>query len=95
MIRKAALVLASVSLVTGLSLPGISQTNADLQEFFKNSVGLSQDQIAEIRNGKAIARVVKSRTPAEIFVFGAVYVKAAVQFALDFDRPKTRAGRTG
>jgi hypothetical protein len=90
MIRKAALLLASISLVTGLSLPGVSQTTSELQDFFKNSVGLSQDQIAEIRNGKAIAKVVKSRTPAEIFIFGAVYVKATpesyVKFAMDFDR---------
>jgi len=40
--------------------------------------------------GRIVAKVLKSRTPAEIFVFGAVYIKATpesyVQLAGDFDR---------
>ena len=42
--------------------------------FFREYVGLNDDQIATIRSGKALARVLESRTPDEVFVFGAVYV---------------------
>ena len=45
-------------------------------QFFRDYVGLKEDQIATIRNGKAIARVIESRTPDEVFVFGSVYVRA-------------------
>jgi hypothetical protein len=90
MIRSAAIVFIYASLVTGLSLSGASQTSAELQDYFKNSIGLSQEQIADIRGGKSVGKVMKSRTPDEIFVWGAVYVKASpesyVQFASDFDR---------
>ena len=90
MIRSAAIVLRFSSLMIGLSLPALSQTNGELQDYFKNSIGLSQEQIADIRGGKSVGKVMKSRTPDEIFVWGAVYVKASsesyVQFASDFDR---------
>lgn len=89
MSRIAAIALL-VSLVAEFSPPGICQTSAELQDYFKNSVGLSQDQIADIRGGKAVGKVLQSRTPDEIFVFGAVYVNAPpesyLRFATDFDR---------
>ena len=44
--------------------------------FFRDYVGLNDDQIATIRKGKALARVLESRTPDEVFVFGAVYVES-------------------
>jgi hypothetical protein len=90
MIRSTAIVLTLSSLMTGLSLPVLSQTRSELQDYFKNSVGLSQEQIADIGGGEAVSKVMKSRTPDEIFVWGAVYVKASpesyIQFARDFDR---------
>ena len=90
MIRKAALRFGCVVMATGLSLPGISQTTPELQKFFRNSIGLNPYQIADISAGKAVSKVLESRTPAEIFVFGAVYIKAApvsyIQFATDFNR---------
>ena len=42
--------------------------------FFREFVGLNEDQIGAIRSGKAVAKVVESRTPDEVFVFGSVYV---------------------
>jgi hypothetical protein len=45
-------------------------------KFFRDYVGLHEDQITAIRNGKAVAKIVESRTPDEVFVFGAVYVKS-------------------
>jgi len=90
MIRTTAMVVVYVSLMIEFSLPGACQTSAQLQDYFKNSIGLSQDQIADIRGGKAIGKVLPSRIPAEIFVFGAVYINAPAEsylrFATDFDR---------
>ena len=51
---------------------------------------MSEDQIVDIRSGKAIAKAMPSRTPAEVFLFGAIYIHAApesyLRFAHDFDR---------
>src|SRR5208283_4884542 len=68
-------------------------TKADGQDepyrFFREFVGLNEDQIGAIRSGKAVARVVESRTPDEVFVFGSVYVEASpekyVELASDVD----------
>ncbi len=51
--------------------------------FFREFAGLNEDQIAAIRSGKAIAKVVESSTPDEVFVFGAVYVKASPESYLE------------
>ena len=57
--------------------------------FFREFVGLSEDQIGAIRSGKAVAKVVESRTADEVFVFGSVYVEASperyVELASDVD----------
>jgi len=47
-----------------------------VEQFFREYIGLNNDQIAEIRAGKAVARILDSRTPDEVFVFGAVYVQS-------------------
>lgn len=58
-------------------------------KFFREYIGLSDDQIANIRNGKALAKVIQSRTPDEVFVFGSVYVESTpekyLKFASDID----------
>lgn len=46
-------------------------------KFFREYARLNDDQIAAIRNGKALARVVESPSPDEVFIFGAVYVEAS------------------
>jgi len=62
---------------------------AEPNNFFREYVGLSDEQIKQIRSGKAIAKIIESRTPDEVFVFGSVYIKAApeqyLKFALDLD----------
>jgi len=45
-------------------------------KFFREYVELSDDQIRAIHSGKAVAKVLPSRTPDEVFVFGAVYVES-------------------
>src|SRR6202795_1839597 len=51
--------------------------------FFREFVGLSEDQIAAIRSGKPVAKVIDSRTPDEVFVFGSVYVEASPEKYLE------------
>jgi len=62
----------------------------DVEAYFRRYVGLSAEQISTIRFGQAVAKTLHSRTPAEIFVFGAVYVNASpdayVALARNFDR---------
>jgi hypothetical protein len=79
-----------LTLIAGAVAFSVAQTSSELQTYFKESAGLSEDQIAAVRNGQAFAKTLESRTPAEIFVFGVVYINAMpesyVKFASDFDR---------
>src|ERR1700758_5408489 len=58
-------------------------------KFFHEYVGLNDDQIKEIREGKAVAKILESPTPDEVFVFGSVYVKSTpenyLKLAFDID----------
>jgi len=76
--------------ILAASLPGFSQSHPDLDTFFRQDVGLSQDQVAAIRNGQPVVKALPSRQPAEVFLFGAVYIHAApesyLKFAHDFNR---------
>jgi len=78
------------ALIGVAALPAFCQSNPDLQTFFRRDIGLSQDQIKAIRSGQPVAKNLPSRTPAEVFLFGAVYIQAApesyLQFARDFER---------
>jgi hypothetical protein len=57
--------------------------------FFRKFAGLNEQQIASIRSGKAVAKVVESPTPDEVYVFGSVYVEATpesyLKLASDID----------
>jgi hypothetical protein len=81
---------AALSVMLLASLPSFSQSGSGLQDFFGNNIGLSEEQIAAIKSGRAVVKAMPSRSPAEVFLFGAVYVHAApekyIQFAHDFDR---------
>ena len=52
------------------------QTAPEPHHFFQNEMGLSDEQIATISRGKPVVKVLPSRNPGEIIVFGAVYVDA-------------------
>ena len=90
MTRNLLIVVALFVLIAGATSPCRSQTTSELNTYFQQNVGLSQNQIAAIRGGQAVAKVAKSRIPDEIFVFGAVYVKASPEryfkLAYDFDK---------
>jgi hypothetical protein len=87
-------ILCSVRLLFALLLLFVQLPVSDAQDvepfkFFRDYVGLHEDQIADIRNGKAVAKIVESRTPDEVFVFGSVYINSTpdkyLKFASDLD----------
>jgi hypothetical protein len=90
MVRRVTRTVALLALMAATALPGFSQSNPDLQTFLQQDIGLSQDQIAALRSGQPVAKTLPSRTPAEVFLIGAVYIHAApesyLRFASDFDR---------
>jgi len=70
-----------------------AQAPAELRKFFQDNIGLSDSEVTRIEQGKAVAKVLDSSTPSEVFVFGAVFVKAPsrayLQLAADLDRLKS------
>jgi hypothetical protein len=87
-IRSPRLFLALL-LLSFVHLPASNAQNVEPFKFFRDYVGLKEDQIAAIRNGKAVAKVVESRTPDEVFVFGSAYVQSTpekyLKLASDMD----------
>lgn len=59
----------------GLTL-GDNHQVREPDNFFRQYVRLNDDQVDAIKSGRAIAKIMESRTPEEVFVFGAVYVKS-------------------
>ena len=58
-------------------------------KFYREVARLNEGQIAAIRSGKAVAKVIESPTPDEVYVFGSVYVEASpesyLKLASDID----------
>ena len=76
--RRTLFLALLILISTDLGTPSVSlsQTNPNLQTYFKEYIGLTDDQIASIRGGQAFAKNLHSRMADEIFVFGAVYINA-------------------
>ena len=87
---RAVVAAVVVALIAAAAPPCRSQSNSDLHTFFQQNVGLTPDEIAAIRSGQPVTKTLPSRMPAEVFLFGAVYIHAApesyLKFAHDFDR---------
>jgi len=88
--RNLSVTAVLIVLIAGATAPCHAQANAGVLNYLQQNVNLSQDQIAAVRKGEAVAENLKSRSPAEVVVFGVVYVNAApesyVKLAYDFDR---------
>ncbi|MBZ5688377.1 MAG: hypothetical protein LAP86_25440 [Acidobacteriia bacterium] len=67
--------LNSIALILGATLFCLGGTPGP-EEFLRVQMHLSPSQIADIRNGQAVAKILPSPNPSDIFVFGAVYVHA-------------------
>jgi hypothetical protein len=85
-IRTAAVLLAGILSATAFAASG---QDAEPFKFFREYVGLNDEQIKNIRSGKAVAKILDSPTPDEVYVFGSVYVNSTperyVKFASDID----------
>ena len=68
---------------------GALDQGAEPGKFFREYVGLGDDQIQAIRHGTALAKILESRTPDEVVVFGSVYINATpesyLKLASDID----------
>jgi hypothetical protein len=95
MLRHLLFTVALLAPTVASSQPG-SPPNPDVDTYFRQYIGLSQDQIASIRNGQPVTKSLPSRTPAEVFLFGAVYIHAApesyIKFAHDYKRQRKLPG---
>src|SRR5262249_33500827 len=69
--------LAISALLISGTLLCAAQTGQEPQTFFKQSMGLQDDQIAAIQQGKAVTKVLSTKTPEEVAVFGAIYINAS------------------
>ena len=58
--------------------------SAEPNKFFHDFAGLSDDQIREIREGKAVAKILDSPTADQVFVFGSVYINSTPEHYLKF-----------
>ena len=74
-----------------LGRSGIQATDNSVEpnKFFHDFVGLSDDQIRDIREGKAVAKILDAPTADQVFVFGSVYINSTperyLKFASDID----------
>src|SRR6516164_2480724 len=63
--------------------------SAEPANFFREFVGLNDDQIREIREGTAVAKILDAPTADQVFVFGSVYIHSTperyLKFASDID----------
>ena len=59
-----------LALIAGGGTPCWCQSTPDLQTYFREYIGLSETEIRAIRSGTGFAKTLRSRTPAEVFVFG-------------------------
>jgi hypothetical protein len=70
-----------------------SQDTGQVHTFFKQNIGLTDSEIIDIDNGKAVAKILDSPAPSEVFVFGSVFIKAQpsayVHMAADLDKLKS------
>ena len=67
--------LAVAALFAATSAEG--QTTAELFGYFKQHIGLNENEFAAIQRGEAFARNLDTRSANEIFVIGAVYIKGS------------------
>src|ERR1700756_444562 len=67
---KLPVVLLLFAIATQADTPG------EPYKFYRELAGLNEEQISAIRSGKAIAKVIESPPPDEVYVFGSMYVEA-------------------
>jgi hypothetical protein len=88
-----------VALIFCASLGCLGQHPPKPEEFLRMQIQLSGGQIADIQKGKAVAKILRSSNPSDIFVFGAVYIHARpvryLQLMRDIDKLSKLSGYLG
>jgi len=83
-----------LSPVSGSGIPAADNL-AEPMGFFHEFIGLNDDQIRTIREGKPLAKVLDSPTADQVFVFGSVYINSTpelyLKFASDIDAMRKTA----
>src|SRR5215467_1066413 len=88
------------SIVPVIAISLLSPANVSSpEEFLRDKLQLSPEQITDIQKGKAMAKILSSSKPSDIYVFGAVYIHARpddyLQFMQDMNRLKKVSGYLG
>jgi hypothetical protein len=82
------LLTQSLALVWGVRTDA-QDTSPEPYKFFHDYIGLNDDQIRNIGQGKAVAKILDAPSADQVFVFGAVYINSTpesyLKFALDID----------
>jgi len=84
-----ATLLNSIVLVMTVTLFPFTKASSP-QEFLRDQMQLSPDQISDVQNGKAVVKIVPSSKHSDIYVFGAVYIHAEPAAYLRFMRDMSR-----
>ena len=67
----------------------ITDNSVEPNRFYREFVGLTDEQIREIHEGKALAKILDSPTADQVVVFGSLYVHSTperyLQFAADLE----------
>ena len=68
----------------------VTDNSAEPNTVYREFIGLTDEQIRKIHEGKAIAKILDSPTSDQVFVFGSVYIHATPEryltFASDLDK---------
>jgi len=69
------------------------------EEFLREKLQLSPEQITDVQHGNAVAKILSSSKPSDVYVLGAVYIhakpEAYLQFMQDMNRLKKVSGYLG
>jgi hypothetical protein len=83
-----ALLTLLLSPLSGFAVPAADDP-AEPGRFFHEFVGLNDDRIREIHDGKAVTKILDSPSADQVFVFGSVYINSTperyLKFASDID----------
>lgn len=81
--------LLAVLIPVGEERSQITDDSAGPNRFYREFVGLTDEQIREIHEGKAVAKILDSPTADQVFVFASVYIHSTpvryLRFASDLD----------
>jgi len=84
-----AALLAAVLFPVGNDQPQTTDNSAEPNRFYREFVGLTDEQIRKIREGRSVAKILDSPTADQVFVFGSVYIHSTperyLKFASDLD----------